>query len=116
MSESPLLTNLTDRGVLWLTMNRPDVHNAFDDLQAQRLIDALASAASNSQVKVVVPAGEGKSFSAGGDVNYMRKMGGNSYEENLADARCLAKLMQTLNDFPKPTIARVQGAAMGGGG
>ena len=63
----------------------------------------------------MVIASNGKNFSAGGDINYMRRMGGNTYEENLADGGQLARLMKTLNFLPKPTIARVQGAAMGGG-
>lgn len=115
MSELSLVRKLSSEGVLRLIMNRPEVHNAFDDQQAQRLIDALLAAGEDSRVRVVVLEGAGKSFSAGGDINYMRRMGGNSYEDNLTDARRLATLMKTLNFLPKPTIARVQGAAMGGG-
>ncbi len=115
MADSELVQVLSDKGVLRLTMNRPEVHNAFDADQQQRMIDALEAAAINPDVKLLVIAGEGKSFSAGGDINYMRSMGGNSYEENLADAERLAHLMKTLNSFPKPTVARVHGAAMGGG-
>ncbi|MCK9502813.1 MAG: enoyl-CoA hydratase-related protein [Porticoccaceae bacterium] len=115
MSENALLQELTPKGVLHLTMNRPEIHNAFDDHQVVRLIAALEDAATNPNVKVVVLASNGKSFSAGGDINYMRRMGSNTYEENLADGGQLAKLMHTLNFLPKPTIARVQGAAMGGG-
>jgi len=115
MSENPLLQELTAKGVLHLTMNRPDIHNAFDDHQVVRLIQSLEDAAVNPKVKVIVLGGAGKSFSAGGDINYMRRMGSNTYEENLADGGQLAKLMRTLNFLPKPTIARVNGAAMGGG-
>lgn len=110
----PLLVALEPRGVLRLTMNRPEVHNAFDDHQALRLLQALDAAASDDAVRVVVLGATGKSFSAGGDLNYMRRMGGNSYEENLRDAGQLARLMKTLNFFPRPTIARVQGGAFGG--
>jgi len=110
-----LLSDLAADGILRVTMNRPEVHNAFDDHQIQRLLEVLKQAAGNPAVRVVVIAGEGKSFSAGGDINYMRRMGSNTYEENLADGGQLAQLMQTLNFLPKPTIARVQGAAMGGG-
>ena len=112
--EQPLLVALDPRGVLRLTMNRPAVHNAFDDHQALRLIEALDGAADNNAVRAVVLGAAGETFCAGGDLNYMRRMGDNSYEENLADAAQLARLMKTLNFFPKPTIARVQGGAFGG--
>jgi methylglutaconyl-CoA hydratase len=106
---------LATNGILRITMNRPEVHNAFDDHQIARLTTALDEAASNPSVRVIIIAGNGKNFSAGGDINYMRRMGGNSYEDNLADGGKLARLMKTLNGISKPTIARVQGAAMGGG-
>lgn len=115
MRESRLRQELSVDGVLTLTMNRPEVHNAFDGQQVQRLTSALENAASDSAVRVLVLASEGKSFSAGGDIEYMRRMGDNTYEENIEDGGQLARLMKTLNYLPKPTIARVQGAAMGGG-
>lgn len=111
----PLLQQLNQRGVLRLTMNRPEVHNAFDDHQVLRLIEALEKASADKAVRVVVIGSNGKSFSAGGDLNYMRRMSSNTYEQNLADAGQLAKLMKLLNFFPKPTIASVQGGAFGGG-
>ena len=114
MSEE-LKVSIDERGVMRIVLNRPEVHNAFDDYQIQRLIAALESAQSNPQVRVVILAGEGKSFSAGGDLNYMRRMAGNTFEENKQDAGQLARLMKTLNFLAKPTIARVQGAAFGGG-
>lgn len=110
-----LITHLADSGIMTITMNRPEVHNAFDDLQIERFTRALSEARDKETVRVVIICGEGKSFSAGGDINYMRRMGGNTYEENLEDGGKLASLMQALNFLPKPTIARVQGAAMGGG-
>lgn len=115
MSDSSLILELSEAGVLRVVMNRPEVHNAFDDIQIQRLIDALSYAQGESRVRIVILEGLGKSFSAGGDINYMRRMGANSYEENIADAGRLARLMKMLNFLPKPTIARVHGAAMGGG-
>jgi methylglutaconyl-CoA hydratase len=96
-------------------MNRPAVHNAFDDQQIERLTNALNEAAGNEAVKVVVLGSTGKTFCAGGDLNYMRRMGTLTYEENLADAARLAELLRTLNFLARPTIARVQGAAFGGG-
>ncbi len=116
MSESATLTQHLDaEGVLTLTMNRPEVHNAFDDHQIQKMIDVLEAAQRDSSVRVLVLGSKGKSFSAGGDIDYMKRMGENSRVENLEDGARLAKLMELLNFFPKPTIARVQGAAMGGG-
>jgi methylglutaconyl-CoA hydratase len=116
MSEEEALRKvLRPDGVLFLTMNRPEVHNAFDDRQIRHLVEALEEAKANDNVRVVVLASTGKSFSAGGDIDYMRRMGENTYEENLEDAGQLARLMKSLNFLPKPTIARVQGAAMGGG-
>ncbi len=110
-----LKLSLAANGILRITMNRPEVHNAFDDAQIARLTSALEDAAADPAVRLVIIGSTGKNFSAGGDINYMRRMGGNTYEENLADGGHLARLMKTLNFLPKPTIARVQGAAMGGG-
>ncbi|MDA9360271.1 enoyl-CoA hydratase-related protein [Flavobacteriaceae bacterium] len=106
---------LTPDGVLYIVMNRPEVQNAFNSKQIVLLTEALENAASNPEVKVVVLCGEGKNFCAGGDINYMKRMGQNSFQENKEDALQLAHLMHTLNEFPKPTIARVNGAAYGGG-
>ena len=114
MSDDPLILR-RDKSILHLIMNRPDVHNAFDDHQIARLTEALNEAATDTKVRIVVLSSTGKSFSAGGDLNYMRRMSSNSYAENLTDANALATLMKTLNFFPKPTIAKVQGAARGGG-
>ena len=83
------------KGIRTITMNRPEVHNAFDDNQVQRLIQAFETAATDNNVRVVVLAGAGKSFSAGGDIDYMRRMGENSYEQNLADGGQLAQLMKS---------------------
>lgn len=111
----PLTKELLPNGVLWLTMDRPEVRNAFDDHQIERLTQAIEAAAVDEQVRVLVLASKGKHFCAGGDLNYMRRMGTMDYEENFADAQKLARLMYVLNFFPKPTIIRVQGAAFGGG-
>ena len=108
----------TDRrpdGVVRMTLNRPDVHNAFDDRLIAELTEGLVRIGEDESVRAVVLTGAGKSFSAGADLNWMRRMAGYSDEENLADARGLARLMQTLNELPKPTVARVNGAALGGG-
>jgi methylglutaconyl-CoA hydratase len=79
------------------------------------MAEALAALGGDPKVRAVVLAARGKSFSAGADLNWMRRMGGYSHEENIADAMALARLLRTLDELPKPTIARVQGPAYGGG-
>ena len=104
-----------DGTVATIWMNRPEVHNAFDE----RLIDELTRACleldGDPSVRVVVLAGRGRNFSAGADLNWMRRAAGNSVEENRRDARRLAEMLRALAHMGKPTIARVQGAALGGG-
>lgn len=109
-----LLTSLDERGVATLTLNRPDVHNAFDDAVIADLIAALDTYARHPDARLLVLRAEGKSFSAGADLGWMKRMASYSREDNLADARELERLMRSLYDFPKPTIAVVQGAAYGG--
>lgn len=111
---SPLL-NLRDGPVVRLRLNRAPLHNAFDAALIAALTSALEALASDASVRVVVLEGEGPSFSAGADLNWMRAMATAGEAENREDALALARLMRTLNELPKPTIARVQGAAYGGG-
>ena len=98
-----------------VTMNRPERHNAFDDRLIAEMTEALRSIEGEDGIRVVVLSGAGKSFSAGADLNWMRRMAGFSQEENVRDAMALGTLMRTLAHFRKPTVARVQGAAYGGG-
>ena len=114
-SSKELLQFLSPDGVLYLIMHRPQVHNAFNGEQIKNMTLALEKAAENEDVKVLVLTGAGTNFCAGGDINYMKKIGHNSFEENKEDAQALAFLMNSLHEFPKPTIARVNGAAYGGG-
>lgn len=100
---------------LTLRLNRPDLHNAFDAGLIAELTGALRQAGNDPDVRVVVLAGEGRSFSAGADLHWMRGMAAASEADNRVDALALAALMRTLDELPKPTIARVQGAAFGGG-
>jgi methylglutaconyl-CoA hydratase len=110
-----LLTDTDAQGLATVTMNRPELHNAFDDLLITNLTSELRRLDTDPQVRVVLLAARGKSFSAGADLNWMRRMADYSREENLADSMALAGLMKTLNSLSKPTIALVQGAAYGGG-
>ena len=101
--------------VATLSMNRPDLHNAFDAALIQSLTETLSSLGADPAVRAVVLASTGPSFSAGADLQWMRSMASASQEENRIDSLALARLMRTLDELPKPTIARVQGAAFGGG-
>ena len=101
--------------VATLWMNRPDVHNAFDETLIAELTAACKALDHDPAVRVVILAGRGKSFSAGADLNWMKRAAANGVEENLTDARALAGMLRTLAEMKKPTIARVQGAALGGG-
>ncbi len=101
------------RATLWL--NRPERHNAFDDALIAELSAALVELAADSAIRVVLLAGRGKSFSAGADLAWMKRMAGYTAAENEADALKMAEMLHRLEIFPKPTIALVQGAAMGGG-
>lgn len=105
----------TTSGIATVLINRPETHNAFDDALIVELTAALAAVAADTDSRIVILAGAGKSFSAGADLDWMRRMADNSDEENLAGGRRLASLMRTLYELPKPTIARVHGAAFGGG-
>jgi methylglutaconyl-CoA hydratase len=104
-----------DGGVARLILAQPKKHNAFDDAIIAAFTEALERVGNDASVRVVVLSGEGKSFSAGADLEWMRRMADYGDAENLADARALAAMLQRLNDLPKPTIARVQGATFGGG-
>lgn len=104
-----------DGGVATIWMNRPDVHNAFDAQLIADLTTACRALDADGTVRVVVLAGRGKSFSAGADLNWMKAAGEASEAENFADALKLAGMLRTLAEMSKPTIARVHGAALGGG-
>jgi methylglutaconyl-CoA hydratase len=104
-----------DGAVARLRLDRPEVHNAFDPALIAALTTRLQSVATDDDVRVVVLEGSGASFSAGADLHWMRGMASASERDNREDALALARLMRTLDTLPKPTIARVHGAAFGGG-
>ncbi len=110
-----LLLDRDTRGVATLTLNRPDRHNAFDDALIAEITGALTELAHDPGLRALVLAASGRSFSAGADVAWMRRMAGYTEAENVADASAMARMMHLLDRFPCPTIARVQGAALGGG-
>ena len=102
-------------GVTTLWMDRPEVYNAFDERLIAELSAVLTELESDADTKILVLAGRGKHFSAGADLNWMKRAAMMSDEENLADAKRFASMLYQLAHFPKPTIARIQGAALGGG-
>lgn len=115
MSIAALISETDEHGRATITLNRPEMHNAFDDTLINALTEELKRLDRDANVRVVMLAARGKSFSSGADLNWMRRMADYSFEENLSDAMGLAELMKTLANLSKPTIALVQGAAIGGG-
>ena len=102
-------------GVARVTLNRPELRNAFDDSLIKRLHQSFDEIARDKAIRVMVLAGNGPAFCAGADLNWMKRMAGYSYDENLADARALADMLAALDRLPKPTIARVHGPVFAGG-
>jgi methylglutaconyl-CoA hydratase len=115
MTTSPAFETEVQEQIATVWLNRPEVHNAFDDALIAGLTAELRRLDAAPEAKVVVLAARGQSFSAGADLHWMKRMAQYSEEENLRDAQALANLMRTLHGLRKPTIARVQGAAFGGG-
>ena len=112
---SQTLEQQREGAVLRLRLNRPALHNAFDAELINALTLALTEAGTDPAIRVVVLEAASASFSAGADLNWMRGMAAASESDNYADSLALARLMRTLDELPKPTVARVQGAAFGGG-
>jgi len=109
-----VLFNVDSSGIATVTLNNPDKHNAFDDGVITELTQVFNDIAQDQDIKVMILASTGKSFSAGADLGWMKRMASYSYEENLNDANALAAMLKALNFLPQPTIAKVQGAAFGG--
>ncbi len=107
--------NIDQRGVATVSLNRPELHNAFNDALITDLIKCFRELENNNSVRVVVLTGEGKSFCAGADLNWMKAMKDYSFEENVKDSQNLAELFQTINAFSRPVIGRINGHALGGG-
>lgn len=115
MTQSSIVLFETDaRGVATVTLNRPEVHNALNGDVLHRLSAIFEEIAGRSDIRIVVLRGNGKSFCAGGDLDWMKKSGQNSYEQNFAETMVLAKLFKILNELPQATLALVQGNCMAG--
>lgn len=113
MSEPIIITEQQD-GVARIWLNRPQVHNAFDDTIIATLTGILRELDSDSSVRVLVLGGRGRSFCAGASLDWMRRMAAYTEAENLRDAGALARMLHTLHSFSRPTVARVHGAALAG--
>ena len=109
-----VITQIDSRGIARVILNNPDKHNAFDDQMIIQLTEAFEAVATNSDVRIMLLQSEGKSFSAGADLGWMKRMARYSYQQNLSDTHALAAMLKALHQMPIPTIARVQGAAFGG--
>ena len=110
------ITYKTDhRNIATVTLDRPDKHNAFNEDFIAELSNVLDDIRRDRDCKLMILRANGKNFSAGADLDWMKRMAGYTREENVRDANALAELLYRLNFLPVPTIARVQGAAMGGG-
>lgn len=115
MTEQVLLQTVDSRGVARLTMNRPELRNAFNEALIGAVCDAVGRLNAEPNVRAIVLTGAGAAFSAGADLNMMRRAAGYSAVENRDDARRLAHMLHAIYASPKPTIALVNGPAMGGG-
>ena len=111
MSEPTVLADVDARGTARVTLNRPDVHNAMNEELISDLTQVLMEFDADPAVRFVVLTGAGKSFCAGGDLNWMRRTADYTFDENLTDALGLGDLLRTLNEMSKPTIAAVNGCA-----
>jgi methylglutaconyl-CoA hydratase len=109
-----VLFHLNDPGVATVTLNNSEKHNAFDDIIINKLTSLFKEISARDDIHVMVLAAAGKSFSAGADLSWMKRMASFSFEENLQDANTLAKMLETLNFMPQTTIAKIQGATFGG--
>ena len=105
----------TDNAVARITLNRPELRNAFDDEVIAEITQAFAQAGGDAGVRVIVLAANGPAFCAGANLNWMRRMADYSRDENIADAAKLAAMLRAIAQCPKPTIARVQGDVYAGG-
>jgi len=114
MTDSPLKFEITDQGVAWVVLNRPEVHNAFGDALVKELVATFDKIVADDSIRAVVLASEGKSFSAGADLKDMKNAASFSPEENKANAMRFSNLLKTMNFMKKPMIGLIQGAAFGG--
>ena len=104
-----------DGAVTTVVLNRPEIHDAFDDVTIAELTRVFTRVGDDEETRVILLRSTGKHFSAGADLNWMRRMADYSEKENRDDARTLENMFRTIANCPKPVVVRVQGAALGGG-
>ena len=114
MSDAQLRTDRDDRGVVTLTLDRPEVRNAFSAELMTAITATVGDLAGDDTVRALVLTGAGSAFSAGADIEWMRAMVGHSFEDNVADSHRFEAMLRAVDDFPAPTLARVNGHALGG--
>ena len=115
MKYAAIRFKIDNRGVATLTLNQPEKHNAMSGKMISELSDVAAKLAKDPSVRVVILTGEGKSFCAGGDLDWMRAQFEADRETRISEAMKLARMLGALNDLPKPLIGRINGQAFGGG-
>ena len=115
MAERPVLSAIDERGVATLTLNRPEVHNAYNGAMIDGLIEAVGALAADARVRLLVLRANGKHFQAGADLAWLREVARFALEDNVAFSRSTTLAMRALNAFPRPTLALVHGACYGGG-
>lgn len=115
MKYNTILLNLDGRGVMTMTLNRPNKHNALSADMIAEITAAIISIGKNPDIRVVILDANGKSFCAGGDLEWMRQQMAAPRDQRIAEARKLAEMLKAMNELPKPLIAKVHGNAFGGG-
>jgi methylglutaconyl-CoA hydratase len=114
INNNTVLLEISEQGIATVTLNNPEKHNAFDDDIIKQLTDIFNDISQRDDISIMILASNGKNFSAGADLGWMKRMAGYSYEDNLKDANALAHMLKALNFLPQTTIAKIQGAAFGG--
>jgi len=114
LTEQTIIHNIDDKGIARITLNRPEKHNAFDGDMIQSINNILEEWQGKESIKCLVINANGKNFSAGADLNWMKETLSLTYDENVIDAKKLARLMRQIYDFKTPVITLVQGLAYGG--
>jgi methylglutaconyl-CoA hydratase len=115
LAPDPVLLDVSQEGVAIVTLNRPEKRNAFDELVIANLAEHFETLKGADHVRIVFVRGAGQTFCAGADIDWMRRGGERTGDENEADALALARMLKHLHDLPQITVAQVHGAAMGGG-